>query len=54
MGELVDISLNPVVIIELAKAKNMLVDDALELVPEIHSGYCSKVLYKAEKGKEDD
>ncbi len=53
LGTLVDISLNPAVIVELARAKDIAIDDALELIPEVHSGFLSKLLHNNSKGKED-
>ena len=53
MGQLVTYSMDTAVIIELAKAKDVNVADALELLPELHSGYLSKVLKQVNKEKED-
>ena len=53
MGELIDYKMDSAVIIELAKAKDVNVADALELLPDLHSGYLSKVLKQVKKEKED-
>lgn len=53
MGSLVGHRMDSAVIIELAKAKDVNVADALELLPELHSGYLSKVLKQVNKEKED-
>jgi hypothetical protein len=46
--------MDSVVIIELAKAKDVNVADALELLPELHSGYLSKVLKQVDNKEQED
>jgi len=53
MGTLVSYSMDTAVIIELARAKDIGIAEALELLPELHSGYLSKVLKQVNKEKED-
>ena len=53
MGSLVTYRMDTAVIIELAKAQELNVGEVLELLPELHSGYLSKILNQVGKEETD-